>query len=396
MGKEPLYHEIRQESPFVNSVMEDFNTLKIVNGELRKEIMDDEGNVTSLLVCPESISRKIVKHLHVSMAHSNCWRLASFIHKIYFIPRLNSILREVYCSCASCLLSQAPKAQKGRDITVSSSSPGREISVDLIYLPPSNGFLYAMVATDCATSYCFARPMRGRSSKEAAECLLDIMYSNSFLCQVITTDDAVEFKNHFQTACAQTAASHIVNSVLVKNSIKTESTNARLVNLLRRLLTDESQWPKRLQQTVFALNVCSMRYGDFITTPSQLFNNRCLAGVPALSSNVEDSVIASDKSLRSIMTKVTKHRLADTPSLAVHLSMRKGEFRVGQKVLVWAERILAKKLLKNSILKIKLSKFWRIAKVTKILGRHCMVETEDGKLRKMHVRQMKEFPDSAA
>ena len=139
-----------------------------------------------------------------------------------------------------------------------------------------------------------------------------------------------------------------------------------------------------------------MKYGDFITSPAQLFNNRCLVGVPAICDNVEDSVIASDKSLRSIMTKVTKHRLVDTPSLAVHLSTRKGEFRVGQKVLVWAERILAKKLLKNSILKIKLSKFWKVARVTKILGRHCMVETEDGKLRKMHVRQMKEFPDSAS
>ena len=53
MGKEPLYHEIRQESPFVNSVMEDFNTLKIVDGELRKEVLDNEGNVSSLLVCPE-------------------------------------------------------------------------------------------------------------------------------------------------------------------------------------------------------------------------------------------------------------------------------------------------------------------------------------------------------
>ena len=376
--------------------MEDFDSLKLVKGELRKEIMDDGGNVTSLLVCPNSISRKIIRHLHVSMAHSNCWRLASFIHKIYFIPRLNSILREVYRSCTSCLLSQAPKAQKGRDITVSSSSSGRELNIDLIYLPPSNGFHYAMIATDLASSYCFGRAMRGRSSKEAAECLLDTLYSNSFLCQVITTDDAVEFKNHFQTACTQTAVSHIVNSVLVKNSMKTESTNARLVNLLRRLLTDESQWPKQLQRTIFALNVCSMRYGNFIASPSQLFNNRCLVGVPNIGDNVEDTIIASDKSLRSIMTKVTKHRLADTPSLAVHLSTRPGEYHVGQKVLVWAERILAKKLLKNGILKMKLSKFWRVAKVVKIHGCHCIVETEDGKLRRMNIRQMKEYPDSAA
>ena len=61
---------------------------------------------------------------------------------------------------------------------------------------------------------------------------------------------------------------------------------------------------------------------------------------------------------------------------------------------MWAERILAKKLLKNNILKIKLSRFWKVGIVQKALGHEYMVLTNDNKLRKAHRRQMKPYPDS--
>ena len=83
----------------------------------------------------------------------NCWRLQKILASIYYIPRLNSLLRETYKSCVSCLLSQAPTAQKGRKITVSDSVPTRELNVDLLHLPPAQGWNYALVACDVASSY---------------------------------------------------------------------------------------------------------------------------------------------------------------------------------------------------------------------------------------------------
>ena len=32
MGKKPLHHELRQESPYMNSIMQNFETLSIING----------------------------------------------------------------------------------------------------------------------------------------------------------------------------------------------------------------------------------------------------------------------------------------------------------------------------------------------------------------------------
>ena len=170
--------------------------------------------------------------------------------------------------------------------------------------------------------------------------------------------------------------------------------NSRVVNLLRRMLKHEKQWPDQLQKCAFSLNSCSMNFNGYVTSPCQLFNNRCLTGVPSIDTDVEKTVVNSAKSVREIMTQVSKHRLIDTPSLAHHISNRPHVFREGEKCLVWAERILAKKLLKSGILKIKLAKFWRIGTVAKALGQNYMVKTEDGQLRRTHRRQMKPYPVS--
>ena len=395
LGKKPEYHEIRQESPYLNAIMEEFETLAIVNGELRKNSLDEKGDTISLLVVPEKLAKEVIMTLHVNMAHSHCWRLSKIISGLYFIPRLNILLREVYKSCVSCLLSQAPTIQKARKITVSDSVPTRELNVDLLHLPPAHGWNYALIACDVASSYVFARKLRTKTSKEAAMALLDILYSNSFLCQYVSSDMGNEFLKDFTKICTATAATHLINSVLYKNANKSETANSRIVNLFRRMLVKETDWPNQLQKCAFSLNCSSMNFNGYVTSPSQLFNNRCLTGVPSLDQDVEKSVVNAGKSVRELMTQVSKHRLADTPSLAHHISNRPHVYYVGEKCLIWAERILAKKLLKSGILKIKLSKFWRIGTVTKALGQHYMVKTEDGKLRHVHRRQMKPYPDSA-
>ena len=272
--------------------------------------------------------------------------------------------------------------------------PTQEINVNILHLPAKRGYKFALVATDLCSSYVCARALRTRTSRDTANALLDICFTNSFLCQVVSHDAGVEFERHFSDAVSSTAASHITNSVMFKDSNPSESANARLLNLLRRLLNESQDWVSELQRCVFSLNSCSMRYGNFITTPSMLFNNRSITAVPSVSEDVESSTLQSQRSIRQLMTRVSRHRLLDTPSLAINLTQRPHEYRVGERCLLWAERILAKKLLKNNILKIKLSRFWKVGIVQKTLGHEYMVLTNDNKLRKAHRRQMKPYPDS--
>ena len=152
LGVRPERHEIRQESQFMNEIMEEFDTLSIVNGELRKQSLDASGNSVSLLVLPESIAKETFMNMHVAMAHSHVWRLENILGDIYFYPKMSSTLRNVYKSCMACVLSQNPTIQRTRKITVSDSFPTREINVDLLYLKPHSGFKYAFVLMSAPAS----------------------------------------------------------------------------------------------------------------------------------------------------------------------------------------------------------------------------------------------------
>ena len=394
-GIKPQHHEVRQESPYVNAIMSEFDTLAMVNGELHKKTFNDQGQQISLLVVPQKLAKQVILTLHKNMAHAHCWRLQRFIANLYFIPNLNVLLREVYKSCVSCLLSQPPTKSKARRITVSSSKIANEINVDILYLPPSRGYSYLLTCVCNATGYLFARKLRTKSSKETARQLLDIMFTHSFLSEYVSSDFGTEFLAEFKKACLQTASTHLQNSVMIKNSNKVESTgNQRILNSLRRELENEKDWPDKISKVVFSLNCSSMKYGDeFISSPAELFNGRSITGVPAISSDTEQNVVNSTRSIREIMTEISRSRLLDTPSLANNIQSRPKSYQNGEKVLVWAERLLAKKLLKNGITKIKIAKYWLFGHVKSVLGDHYMIETTDGKLRRAHRRQMKKCPD---
>ena len=388
----PTHHEIRPQSQYLNHLVNEFSTLDVVNGELRRTSFDNQGRPTSVLVVPECASHNIVRHLHISLAHSNTWRLQRIISALYFIPNLNVILREVYKECESCLLSQAPKYPRARKIPVADSFPTRELNVDLLCLPPSQTWRYCIVAIDMASGHIFARKLRTKESREAAAALREICYTNCFFPIYVSSDGGLEFLGEFERACKETAATHIVNSVLIKNANKSETANSRLVNLLKRTLDKAKDWPNELDKITFALNVTSMSYGGFISNPNFLFNGRSVPGIPYSSTDTENNSVRATSSVRQIMTEVTKSRLLDTPALALYIDQRPQRFHEGQIVLVWAQKILAKKLLRNGILKIKLDKYWVLAKVEKASGDNYMVKVGED-LRKVHRRQMKPHPN---
>ena len=306
---EPKYHEIRPQSQYLNHLVQELSALEIVNGELRKKSFDHHGNHVSLLVVPDIAAPTLIRNLHVSLKHCSGWRMQNIIGSLYFIHNLNVLLREICKNCEPCVLSQAPKQAKARRIPVFDSFPTRELNVDLLFMPNSNGYRYCLVAVDLATAYIFARKMRTKSSKEAASCLLDIIYSNSFLPLYVSSDGGLEFFAEFEKACREAGASHVIHPIMNKNSNKAESANSRLINLFKRSLDRSQDWPDQLNRIVFALNVTSMSYSGYISNPNLLFNARGIPGIPYESADTEKNSIKSNQTVRQIMTEVTKSRL---------------------------------------------------------------------------------------
>ena len=94
------------------------------------------------------------------------------------------------------------------------------------------------------------------------------------------------------------------------------------------------------------------------------------------------------------MTDISRAKLIDTPTLATNITNRPHVFRIGETALVWAEKVLAKKLLHSGMRKVKLSKYWVLVTVLKRLGDHYMVRMQNGTERRVHARQMKIAPES--
>ena len=163
-----------------------------------------------------------------------------------------------------------------------------------------------------------ARPLRSKSSETMSKALLSIFYENSFFPSVISSDEGSEMNNRiFKKLCDESAISHVLNHFMAKNANKVESSNSRIVNLLRRELENNDKWYESISKVCFALNNCSKLYGpsNFIATPSYIFNTRDLTSAPTTASNVEESKRKHDTDVKSLIEKISRHNLVDTPSL---------------------------------------------------------------------------------
>ena len=91
------------------------------------------------------------------------------------------------------------------------------------------------------------------------------------------------------------------------------------------------------------------------------------------------------------MTEIARSRNLGMNNLYLSAKNKPRTYRVGQRVLVWRQFVLKKRLLKNGILAAKLSRFWSIAKVISSLGEKYKIRTEEGDERIVHRRQMRPF-----
>ena len=239
-----------------------------------------------------------------------------------------------------------------------------------------------------------ARPLRSKSSETMSKALLSIFYENSFFPSVISSDEGSEMNNRiFKKLCDESAISHVLNHFMAKNANKVESSNSRIVNLLRRELENNNKWYESISKVCFALNNCSKLYGpsNFIATPSYIFNTHDLTSAPTTASNVEESKRKHDTDVKSLIEKISRHNLVDTPSLYVNIQKRRPAFAVDETVLAFAEFVLGKKKLGKGLVKTKLKQFWLKAKVVKRVGQTYILRLPNGTERRYHERQIKKY-----
>ena len=398
VGRKPLEFEVRAESRTANHLYRIFDSLLVINGHLFKRTLDDTNDIKNLLIIPESQSYNLVKRFHERLCHIDLWRIEKIVTNRFYIFDIKDVSRAVKAQCEKCLLARNPTTPTHRYIRTYASTPGFAASCDIVELPEVNGWRYLLTCVDLASGFIMARKQRSKSAVETAKSFADIQWAHGVLFRLVVVDPGTEFLNQrFREVCESNSTEIIINTVLTKDACGlVESSHAKLLALMRRSLEKDSDWPADFKRCQFSLNASLFKYGTnpgCIASPLQVFSAKSLEGIAWVENEMERNLIERNVSVRQLMNKIAKERLIYVASLSANVLSRK-IFFPAQKVLVWREFCLKKRLQHSGMVKMKLQKFWSIAEVINMVNSDIyeVQILENDEIRKVHRRQMRDMP----
>ena len=394
-NKPPLLYEIQSRGEFAIALCQNFEDLIVKNGFLRMKATDSAGDDISILVVPPRFSPCLIKELHEQRTHVNTWRLLREISDNFFIPHLKKTARQVQASCVNCALSTNPTKAKTRPIKSFFASVGYACAVDILYLPPEGGFKYVLVLVDLGSAFIAGQKLKSRDGATVAEALCKLMYKTHTLYRRVITDRGREFTKRVAELAQQLGAEHIAMDEAAKTALGVvESNNKRILATLRRTLENgQGSWTKILDKAIFALNCSSFYYAGakVISSPAYLHMAKRPDRLPVANGDVTGK---REDTIRQIISTIARERNIDSPSIFVQISNRRDPFRVGEKVMIHNEWIIAKRKY-HKHLYAKLRKFWSIASIVTALPLQMYIVKEAGAkcTRTIHARLIKRIPD---
>ena len=397
-GRPPLEYEVRAESRTANHLYRIFDSLLVISGHLFKRTLDDANDIKNLLIIPESQSYGLVKRFHEKLCHTDLWRIEKIVTTRFYVYDIKDVSRMVKAQCENCILAKSPTTPAHRHIRTYSSTPGFAASCDIVELPEVNGWRYLLTCVDLASGFVMARKQKTKSAIETAKSFADIQWAHGVLFRLVVVDPGTEFLNQrFREVCESNSTEIIINTVLDKNACGlVESSHARLLNLMRKSLEKDSDWPAGFKRAQFSLNASLFRYGTnpgCIASPLTVFAAKSFEGVAWIENEMERNLIERNVSVRQLMNNIAKERLIYVASLSANVLSRK-MFFPAQKVLVWREFCLKKRLQNSGLVKMKLQKFWSIAEVINMVNSDIyeVQILENNEIRRVHRRQLRDLP----
>ena len=215
MGKQPLFYEAKSETSYILHLADIFHSLKVINGELFLETLDEDGEEQKLLVVPASISQALLKAFHETYGHVETWKLQEVVSRTFYIMDIKSLSRLITKSCSTCILAAYPKLPPARKIRTTTSTAGLSANVDLLYLPQIRTYKYVLLVVDEATLFIMTKKLSKRTGAAVASALTSVLFEHACLFQRISHNDGAEFGgNDFRHACQALGIESVTHNVL--------------------------------------------------------------------------------------------------------------------------------------------------------------------------------------
>ena len=130
--------------------------------------------------------------------------------------------------------------------------------IDLVFLPPDHGFMGALTCIDLFTKYCFAKPIRNKSSVEVARAFKQILDDAKRLpkkISVIQSDQGKEFLEPFSTLLKSEGIKQIFSKPHTPQSnSQVERFNGYLKSIIHKAIARGFRWSQNLEQYVKNIN----------------------------------------------------------------------------------------------------------------------------------------------
>ena len=137
--------------------------------------------------------------------HINPNKIIEHIVQRYYIKNIRKAAEQVFRDCEKCQLGKDVSVKSKRHIPVYDSRPGQTFHMDILYLPPVEGYRYLLVMTCIHSGYLFAKKIKDKQGKTVAEALYKMQVKHALSMVRLVTDKGSEFNCDIMKSLCKTA-----------------------------------------------------------------------------------------------------------------------------------------------------------------------------------------------
>jgi transposase InsO family protein len=295
------------------------------------------GNRPPLLVITDPEHKhSILLHAHEKLGHRGIFAVTAVVGARFYWPNMRADIHHHVKSCHECQI----RNLKRLEISPTVSTPTalfEKIYIDIMHMPPAQGYRYIVAAKDDLSGTSEAAPLRNATAKNLAKFFWEFIYCRYGAPQQVTTDNGAEVKGAFDKLLKRlnipqiriSPYNHHANGVVERGHFTIREA------LLKTCKDKITEWPQRLPEIIFADRVTTSRVTGF--SPYQLLH----ATDPLLPLDLAEATflveefrsgISTEELLRLRARQIAKHpedlaRAAETLRKARFTSKRNFEVR---------------------------------------------------------------------
>ena len=202
---------------------------------------------------------EIMVTVHAKLAHIGRQKLIELVRRQVWNPSIAKVAADITSSCDVCQHRKVSPIIAPPMHRVQTSTPFELLTMDLLSLPRSNGYLVCLVTVDHNSKWLSAVPLRGKTSEEVASVFITRILPSLPRCpDRILTDNGPEFVGtSFNEALSQYG---IVHAYTTPNKPPSNGLAERTIRTLSEILRVETgseeceRWSEVLPKAIIVYN----------------------------------------------------------------------------------------------------------------------------------------------